>query len=84
MTGHLLGGAGAIEAIAVVKAIQTGWLHPNINLENPDVGVDTNVLVGGTKERCDIKVALSNSAGYGGHNSCILFAPYNSDGYHHA
>ncbi|GJS43064.1 3-oxoacyl-[acyl-carrier-protein] synthase II, chloroplastic-like protein [Tanacetum coccineum] len=76
MTGHLLGASGAVEAVATVKAIQTGWLHPNINLENPDVGVDKNVLVGATKERCDIKVALSNSFGFGGHNSSILFAPY--------
>ncbi|XP_024970116.1 3-oxoacyl-[acyl-carrier-protein] synthase II, chloroplastic-like [Cynara cardunculus var. scolymus] len=76
MIGHLLGAAGAVEAIATVKAIQTGWLHPNINLENPDVGVDKEVLVGAKKEQCNIKVALSNSFGFGGHNSSILFAPY--------
>ncbi|XP_071731963.1 3-oxoacyl-[acyl-carrier-protein] synthase II, chloroplastic-like [Rutidosis leptorrhynchoides] len=76
MIGHLLGAAGAVEAVATVKAIQTGWLHPNINLENPDVGVDKKLLVGAKKERCDIKVALSNSFGFGGHNSSILFAPY--------
>ncbi|XP_071711986.1 3-oxoacyl-[acyl-carrier-protein] synthase II, chloroplastic-like [Rutidosis leptorrhynchoides] len=76
MIGHLLGAAGAVEAVATVKAIQTGWLHPNINLENPDVGVDKNLLVGAKKERCDIKVAMSNSFGFGGHNSSILFAPY--------
>ncbi|KAF5767016.1 putative beta-ketoacyl-[acyl-carrier-protein] synthase II [Helianthus annuus] len=76
MVGHLLGAAGAVEAVATVKAIQTGWLHPNINLENPDVGVDKNVLVGAKKERFDVKVALSNSFGFGGHNSSILFAPY--------
>ncbi|KAI3761666.1 hypothetical protein L1987_52087 [Smallanthus sonchifolius] len=76
MVGHLLGAAGAVEAVATVKAIQTGWLHPNINLENPDVGVDKNVLVGAKKEKLNIKVALSNSFGFGGHNSTILFAPY--------
>ncbi|KAL3343903.1 hypothetical protein AABB24_027429 [Solanum stoloniferum] len=76
MTGHLLGAAGAVEAIATVKAIHTGWIHPNINLENPDNGLDMNVLVGSKKERLDIKVALSNSFGFGGHNSSILFAPY--------
>ncbi|KAL9460702.1 hypothetical protein AB3S75_003831 [Citrus x aurantiifolia] len=74
MTGHLLGAAGAVEAIATVKAIQTGWIHPNINLENPDKDVDTRVLVGPKKERLDIKVAMSNSFGFGGHNSSILFA----------
>ncbi|XP_057468053.1 3-oxoacyl-[acyl-carrier-protein] synthase II, chloroplastic-like [Actinidia eriantha] len=76
MIGHLLGAAGAVEAIATVQAIRTGWVHPNINLENPDEGVDMNVLVGPRKERLDIKVALSNSFGFGGHNSSILFAPY--------
>ncbi|KAJ9691879.1 hypothetical protein PVL29_011136 [Vitis rotundifolia] len=76
MIGHLLGASGAVEAVATVKAIQTGWVHPNINLENPDQGVDTNFLVGSKKERLDIKVALSNSFGFGGHNSSILFAPY--------
>ncbi|XP_075512886.1 3-oxoacyl-[acyl-carrier-protein] synthase II, chloroplastic-like isoform X1 [Primulina tabacum] len=76
MTGHLLGAAGAVEAVATVQAIRTGWVHPNINLENPDDGVDTNVLVGPTKERLDIKVALSNSFGFGGQNSSILFSPY--------
>ncbi|KDO45712.1 hypothetical protein CISIN_1g037985mg [Citrus sinensis] len=74
MTGHLLGAAGAVEAIATVKAIQTGWIHPNINLENPDKDVDTKVLVGPKKERLDIKVAMSNSLSFGGHNSSILFA----------
>ncbi|KAL2533289.1 3-oxoacyl-[acyl-carrier-protein] synthase II [Abeliophyllum distichum] len=76
MIGHLLGAAGAVEAVATVQAIRTGWVHPNINLETPDDGVDTNVLVGPKKERLDIKVALSNSFGFGGHNSSILFAPY--------
>nr|WKC17501.1 3-oxoacyl-[acyl-carrier-protein] synthase II [Paeonia suffruticosa] len=76
MIGHLLGASGAVEAVATVQAIRTGWVHPNINLENPDKAVDMNVLVGEKKERLDIKVALSNSFGFGGHNSSILFAPY--------
>ncbi|NP_001292950.1 3-oxoacyl-[acyl-carrier-protein] synthase II, chloroplastic precursor [Jatropha curcas] len=76
MIGHLLGAAGAVEAIAAIQAIRTGWVHPNINLENPDEGVDTNVLVGPKKERLDVKVALSNSFGFGGHNSSIVFAPH--------
>ncbi|XP_075079604.1 3-oxoacyl-[acyl-carrier-protein] synthase II, chloroplastic [Nicotiana tabacum] len=76
MIGHLLGAAGAVEAVATIQAIRTGWVHPNINLENPDEGVDTTKLVGPKKERLDIKVALSNSFGFGGHNSSILFAPY--------
>ncbi|KAL7599219.1 hypothetical protein Lser_V15G25453 [Lactuca serriola] len=76
MIGHLLGAAGAVEAVATVQAIRTGWVHPNMNLENPEKGVDTKVLVGPKKERMDIKVALSNSFGFGGHNSSILFAPF--------
>ncbi|XP_031092742.1 3-oxoacyl-[acyl-carrier-protein] synthase II, chloroplastic-like [Ipomoea triloba] len=79
MIGNLLGAAGAVEAIATVKAIQTGWIHPNPNLENPDKGFDTNVVVGRKKEKLTIKVALSNSFGFGGLNSCILFAPYKDD-----
>ncbi|KAE8658012.1 synthase I [Hibiscus syriacus] len=76
MIGHLLGAAGAVEAVAAVQAIRTGWVHPNINLETPDGAVDMNVLVGQKKERLSIKAALSNSFGFGGHNSSIIFAPY--------
>ncbi|XP_010498338.1 PREDICTED: 3-oxoacyl-[acyl-carrier-protein] synthase II, chloroplastic-like isoform X1 [Camelina sativa] len=76
MIGHLLGASGAVEAVATIQAIKTGWVHPNINLENPDKAVDTKLLVGLKKERLDIKAALSNSFGFGGHNSCIIFAPY--------
>ncbi|KAJ9183705.1 hypothetical protein P3X46_007521 [Hevea brasiliensis] len=76
MIGHLLGAAGAVEAIAAIQAIRTGWIHPNTNLEKPDEGVETKVLVGPKKERLEVKVALSNSFGFGGHNSSILFAPY--------
>ncbi|KAF6174311.1 hypothetical protein GIB67_040804 [Kingdonia uniflora] len=76
MIGHLLGASGAVEAVATVQAIRTGWVHPNVNLDNPEEGVNMNVLVGPQKERLDVKVALSNSFGFGGHNSSILFAPY--------
>jgi 3-oxoacyl-[acyl-carrier-protein] synthase II len=73
MIGHLLGGAGAVEAIASVKAIQTGWLHPSINCQSPEDGVDLDVICGRGKVQQDVKVALSNSFGFGGHNSAILF-----------
>ncbi|ESR39965.1 3-oxoacyl-(acyl-carrier-protein) synthase II [Citrus sinensis] len=76
LIGHLLGASGAAEAVATIKAIQIGWIHPNLNLENPDKHVDAKVLVGPMKERLDIKVAMSNSFGFGGHNSSILFAPF--------
>uniref|UniRef100_A0ACD5YXU2 Uncharacterized protein n=3 Tax=Avena sativa TaxID=4498 RepID=A0ACD5YXU2_AVESA len=75
MTGHLIGAAGGIEAVASIQAIRTGWVHPNLNLENPEEIVDVGMLVGSKKERCEVKVALSNSFGFGGHNSSILFAP---------
>ena len=76
MIGHLLGAAGGVEAVATVQAIRTGWIHPNINLESPDKGVDANVLVGPKKERLEVKAALSNSFGFGGHNSSIIFSPF--------
>ncbi|KAL0295573.1 UNVERIFIED_CONTAM: 3-oxoacyl-[acyl-carrier-protein] synthase II, chloroplastic, partial [Sesamum angustifolium] len=57
-------------------AIQTGWIHPNVNLECPDEGVDANILVGCKREQLDVKAALSNSLGFGGHNSSIVFASY--------
>ncbi|RDY07421.1 3-oxoacyl-[acyl-carrier-protein] synthase II, chloroplastic, partial [Mucuna pruriens] len=76
MIGHLLGAAGGVEAVATIQAIKTGWVHPNVNLEYPDEGVDTSILVGSKKERLDIKAALSNSFGFGGQNSSIIFAPF--------
>ncbi|KAI8472165.1 MAG: 3-ketoacyl-ACP-synthase [Monoraphidium minutum] len=76
MIGHLLGGAGAVEAVATLKAIETGWLHPTINLEDPEPGVDPNLVCAGAKQRQDVDVALSNSFGFGGHNSCVLFSKY--------
>ncbi|KAK9854799.1 hypothetical protein WJX84_011795 [Apatococcus fuscideae] len=76
MIGHLLGAAGAVEAIAAIEAIRTGELHPTINLDNPDEGVDMNIVVGATKQPLDVNVALSNSFGFGGHNSCIMFRAF--------
>lgn len=76
MIGHLLGAAGAVEAVSTVQAIRTGWVHPTINVENPEKDIDMSIIVADKKERLDIKVALSNSFGFGGHNSSILFAPY--------
>ncbi|MDB6081190.1 MAG: 3-oxoacyl-[acyl-carrier-protein] synthase chloroplastic [Chlamydiia bacterium] len=73
MIGHALGAAGGLEAVAVVKAIQTGKIHPTINLEDPElVGFDTPIK----QENLAINVAISNSFGFGGHNATIVFAPY--------
>jgi 3-oxoacyl-[acyl-carrier-protein] synthase II len=76
MTGHCLGAAGGIEAIAVIQAIQTGKVHPTINLDDPEPGIADLDVVG--KEALDLKInaALSNSFGFGGHNSILVFAPY--------
>lgn len=74
MIGHALGAAGGLEAIATVKAITTGMVHPTINLENPEPGLDFNVPIKAMKH--DIKIALSNSFGFGGHNASLVFAPY--------
>jgi 3-oxoacyl-[acyl-carrier-protein] synthase II len=76
MIGHLLGGAGAVEAIATLKAVQTGWLHPTINLDTPEDGVDLKLVCAGEKQQHAVDVALSNSFGFGGHNSCVLFSKY--------
>lgn len=76
MTGHCLGAAGGIEAIATIKAIQTGMLHPTINLMNPEEGLEGIDLVPNVAKPHQIRVALSNSFGFGGHNSSLLFAPF--------
>lgn len=76
MIGHLLGGAGGVEAIATIKAIQTGWLHPTLNCASPEDGVDLDVVCGRGKQQQDVRVALSNSFGFGGHNSSIVFRKY--------
>ncbi len=72
MTGHLLGAAGAIEAIACVKALEKGIIPPTINYLNPDEDCDLNYVTEGAVKR-DITYALSNSLGFGGHNATIIF-----------
>lgn len=76
MIGHLLGAASAVEAVACIKAIQCGEVHPNINLEDPEDDVELVLLVGDTSEKLAVDVALSNSFGFGGHNSAVLFGKY--------
>ncbi|PON68990.1 3-oxoacyl-[acyl-carrier-protein] synthase [Trema orientale] len=75
MIGHGLGAAGGLEAIATIRAITTGWLHPTINQDNlePDVTIDT---VPNVKKEHEVNVAISNSFGFGGHNSVVVFAPF--------
>ncbi len=70
MTGHLLGAAGAIEFIAVLKALQEGVVPPTINYETPDPECDLD-YVPNTARETPIKTALSNSFGFGGHNAVL-------------
>ena len=70
--GHLLGAAGAVEAIFSIKALQTGILPPTLNLENPSDGCDIDLVANTAKEK-KITAALSNSFGFGGTNASLVF-----------
>ena len=72
MTGHMLGAAGAIEAIVCLKVLQTGIVPPTINLKEPDPKCDLN-YVPNNAVTADIDLCLSNSLGFGGHNACLAF-----------
>jgi 3-oxoacyl-[acyl-carrier-protein] synthase II len=72
MTGHLLGAAGVVEAIFSILAIRDSILPPTINLENPDEGCDLD-YVPGSARKASVRVALSNSFGFGGTNGSLVF-----------
>ncbi len=72
MTGHLLGAGGALEAFACMMAIRDGVIPPTINLENPDTDCDLDYTRGEAKS-ANVAVAMSNSFGFGGHNSVLIF-----------
>jgi 3-oxoacyl-[acyl-carrier-protein] synthase II len=75
VTGHTLGGAGAIETVATIKAIVEGILPPTINLENPDEGFDLNFVANVAQEvKCDY--AINNSFGFGGHNTSMVLGRF--------
>ena len=74
-TGHLLGAAGGIEAIACIKAIQTGVVPPTINYKVPDEECDLDI-VPNEPRKAEIQYAMSNSLGFGGHNASIIFKKY--------
>jgi len=71
--GHMLGAAGAVEAIFCAKAIEQGILPPTLNLENPIDEAEGIDLIANKAKKCDVKVALSNSFGFGGTNASIIF-----------
>jgi len=72
MTGHLLGAAGALEALVCVKALQEGILPPTINYETPDPACDLDYIPN-TARHVRIRTAMSNNFGFGGHNACLIF-----------
>lgn len=78
MLGHLLGAAGAIEAIICAKSIETGLIAPTINLQTPDPVCDLNYTPN-TFVEADVRVTMSNSFGFGGHNACVMLRKYEGE-----
>ncbi|MDG1822911.1 MAG: beta-ketoacyl-ACP synthase II [Flavobacteriaceae bacterium] len=75
MTGHLLGAAGAVEAIASIMSIKHGVVPPTINHETADENIDPKInFTFNTAQKRDVSMAMSNTFGFGGHNACVLFA----------
>ncbi|MCV9887058.1 beta-ketoacyl-ACP synthase II [Metabacillus halosaccharovorans] len=77
MTGHLLGAAGGVEAIFSVLAIKEGIIPPTINLQTPDPECDLDYVPNKSRKQ-EVRAALSNSLGFGGHNATIIFKKYNA------
>lgn len=75
MTGHMLGASGAVEAVALVKSLQTGLIPPTINLEQADPLCDLDYTAGTARE-AELDIGISNSFGFGGHNSAIVLKKY--------
>jgi 3-oxoacyl-[acyl-carrier-protein] synthase II len=74
MIGHTLGAAGAIEAVATIQTLRTGCIPPTINLDDPDPAAEGLDIVTGAAREVDVHVAVSNSFGFGGQNSALVFA----------
>jgi 3-oxoacyl-[acyl-carrier-protein] synthase II len=75
LIGHGLGASGGMETVATVKTIETGTIHPTINLNTPDPDCDLD-YVPNVARKADVRVALKNSFGFGGQNSCLVLAKY--------
>jgi 3-oxoacyl-[acyl-carrier-protein] synthase II len=75
MTGHLLGGAGALEALICTKVLEDGIIPPTINYETPDPDCDLD-YVPNELRHADVTIAMSNSFGFGGHNACVILRRY--------
>ncbi len=76
MTGHLMGGAGSLEAVISIQALLTGLIPPTTNLDNPDPVCDLD-YVPNQARRAELNVTISNSFGFGGHNSTLVFRAFN-------
>ncbi len=76
LIGHALGGAGALEMVAVLKAIETGMLHPTINLTEPEAELEDIDVVAGKAKRHVVEHAISNSFGFGGHNAVVVVSKF--------
>jgi 3-oxoacyl-[acyl-carrier-protein] synthase II len=73
MTGHLLGAAGAVEAIASIMAVRDNIIPPTINFRNPDPSIDPDLnLTFHTAQRRTVNYAISNTFGFGGHNASVI------------
>jgi 3-oxoacyl-[acyl-carrier-protein] synthase II len=79
MVGHALGAAGALEAVACIKTITDGMIHPTINYEAPDPACDLD-YVPNKARKSSVRVVLSNAFGFGGQNSCLVFRKYENGG----
>jgi 3-oxoacyl-[acyl-carrier-protein] synthase II len=79
MTGHLLGGAGAIEGIATILAVKNDIIPPTINFSTPDPDVDPklNLTLNKAQQRV-VNAAISNTFGFGGHNAAIVIKKFKS------
>jgi 3-oxoacyl-[acyl-carrier-protein] synthase II len=75
MIGHLLGAAGAVEAIATLLSINRGIVHPTINYENPDPACDLD-YVPNQARRMDVRIAISDGFGFGGHNAVVVLKKF--------
>ena len=79
MTGHLLGGAGAVEAIASVLSVRENFIPPTINhfTDDPEIDAKLNLTFNTGQERV-VNVAISNTFGFGGHNTSVVFKKFNN------
>ena len=75
MIGHAMGGSGGVEAVAAVKTIETGIIHPTINYEVPDPACDLD-YVPNEARKTDVKIVMSNSFGFGGQNACLIIRKF--------